>query len=330
MGHPLIIEYYLFRDLDRLRHKDPGMFPERVADAVRLKLPAAAAMTVDCFGPGKLWKGLVSVYRTRNNSQVSIQFHLTLRTLLFAAVSALVNPGQKVIVKADLTPAHAPTLKTKLVWRLVDRFASLIVCETPEALRVLRKAGVTHAEFVPNDLSGEDVKAAAGLGRRVSPTYDFLFVTRSDDARKSPHLTGEIAQQLAQRGFQVACVGVESPGTHPNVAVFPHLERRALLQLLQSSAMYIGLSRSESFWFLVAEAAALGVPTWATPAGIAPHLASHYEGVKLLPPAWQISVSRVVDDLAAHRSIVPAAYLPYDISGEARERLQNALEARVL
>jgi len=91
----------------------------------------------------------------------------------------------------------------------------------------------------------------------------------------------------------------------------------------------VGLSRSESYWFMVAEAAALGVPTCATPTGIATYLSLRYAGLKLMEPAPRLSVDQAALFLGAHRRAVPVSYRPYDISADARLRLKDALEAHV-
>jgi len=321
-----IVEYYLFRNLPKLMNIDPGMFPKLVLDALCNGMPQKASMSIrDCYGVIKVMKALLHSYQNRKIVQISILFHLNVRTLLFALITRYLNPNQKIIVKADMTATAKIGIKTLLVWRLIDKISMLIVCETPEALSVLRTAGIQRAEFVPNDIGSLPTCVSSDDRKNGSIVYDFLFVTREGDSRKSPELTKKIACTLAGLGFQVACIGIHLHTSINGLTAFASVSREFMFQMLLSSAIYTGLSKSESFWFLVAEAAALGVPICATPTGIAPYISSQYDGMNLLRPIDEYSADELMQEIINYRNRVPLRFKPFNISNTSRQRLKSTL-----
>lgn len=317
---PVIFEFYLFRQLHALRGKDPWTFPERVFSYFERRQSGCVLRILDGYGPRRALDCLKAAWAERRRPQVAVYFHLTIRTLLFGALCRVLVRNQAVIVKADLTAEAAPCWKQRTVWRLVDRLADLIVCETPEAMNMLGMAGLARAAFVPNWL---DHLQADPVGAGC----DVLLVTRAGDSRKSPELTAATARVLAARGLSVACVGLAA-GTSRRGGVrwIGSLPRHELLGLLASTRLLAGLSRSESYWFLVAEAAALGVPTCATPTGIAPYLMQRYKGLRLLRPAGDYTADTLAEELIAHLRSLTGSPEPFNINAEAEHRLAEALE----
>lgn len=289
-----VIEYYLFRGLSQLLHKDPGRFPLRVAKALdasgRL---VEEVLLLDGFGFIRFLSALWVCW-TRPSGHVGILFHLNLRTLLFLILAKCFAPWVRIIIKTDLTPSLSagPSLKLRLTWRAVGALARVVCVETPEGLEQLKAAGIQNAVFLPNHIDVPEVNSATCS---LSPVVSqILLVTRGNDDRKRPQHTLKVAKILATRGWKVLLVGM----TKDEVAIagepcacltiLPHLEKRSLMEALANATVFVGLSESESYWFLVAEAVALGTPVLCTPTGIAPFLAGKTRLVELVEDVWNV------------------------------------------
>lgn len=264
--------------------KDPGLFPFRVGGAIaKTGRKVDSVRVVNGYGPLRMFRALVMFWR-QPSGHLAILFHLNLRTLVFLLFAKCFAPSTKTIIKTDLTPVpkELVSFKQKITWRAISALAQILCVETPEALDMMTYAGIRNAVFLPNhiDIQGE-------RGCDLIERSAILLVTREGDERKRPGHTLRMAQFLAGKGFDVRLVGIEmSGGESKELSSVSFMEKETLMKELQSAAAFVGLSESESFWFLVAEAVALGTPVLSTPTGIAPFLATTSNLVTLIKDVW--------------------------------------------